>query len=593
MSDDCCVFPGAIGLNRILTTQSFRKEAPQDDSACYSWPVPQPDGKSCNVVLLGEPGTGKTRLALELSARLRTGANGANKPCSVLYYSLEQKPAVLCQAMKDLTSEMKDPIKDKKMQVECKVGPQAGTRPEKKGGSGNIVWFPTLSPRRLEQTGGQSDADSVFWRRYEEIRLLLNTFDGVEPELRMVVIDSLNVFGDKPVSRYMIEQLFALFHENGLVGMCIAEDPESVPERGAEEPHVSSKIANLADVVIKLGWSKDYGYQYRRIEVAKSRNTANAYGSHCMKIANNGIQVFPSLHCCYTFLTREKEPPTPRFSTVSRTSFGGNWVESLVIPGAVCDDLPSIVNTIVGPMDTDKSKLALSYGLVANKDRLKGNLSENGRFLIVSFDVSGSLSERAASLGEFGLVDGAAVTDFDIGPTKGSFKEVKKGGNVCGYQLWFAPGYLLAEEMVHFISQALITKTDIARVVFLDIGQIPSRHPALAQQMEQHAAPFVVLVELFRHVGVDACFVCTSPKEDPTSPGPEGLMASLGTMLARISHGTVKCQLSDRGEVLVSYSGRFALTGGKQWVLTFYTEGELSLTPSRVNEATPRPLRGA
>ena len=71
----------------------------------------------------------------------------------------------------------------------------------------------------------------------------------------MIVIDSLNVFGDKPVSRYLIEQLFTLFREKQIVGVFISEDPQAANQNSIE-PLISSGIANLADVVIKLTWQE-------------------------------------------------------------------------------------------------------------------------------------------------------------------------------------------------------------------------------------------------------------------------------------------------------------------------------------------------
>lgn len=589
MNEHYCVFPGAIGLNRILKTQSFSKQPADGDADLYSWPVPQKDGKSCSVVILGEPGTGKTRLALEMAARLKISIKGEKepKPCTVIYYSLEQSPQDLREQAKALGAN-----------VGCVVGPQANTLPQAsalRGRCKNIIFFPVLSPRRLEQTGRELDNDSVFWRRYEEIKLLLEEFAGGFPMARaafkrqqqeaeeegrkleqpallkypppmMVVIDSLNVFGDKPVSRYMIEQLFALFHEHGLVGVCVAEDPESAPSRGPEEPLISPGISNIADVVIKLGWKTEYDYQYRRIEVMKSRHTPNAYGSHCMKIVDTGIHIFPSLHCCYTFLTRNKDRQHRSTAVdLRRLDFGGNWlsqvrnpVQAVSVPGM----LPSIVHTIAGPMESGKTKLALSYGLAAKSP---------DKFLLVSFDVSGQLQERAASLDDFQLAGGDDLSrKIGLGDTKGTFDSVKNGNQVeVGYQLWFAPGFLLAEEMVHFISEALAYCRDVTRVVILDIGQIPTRHPALAAQMEKHSEPFVVLVELFRQVGVDACFVCTDKQADAAAAASLRLMDSLAVMLRRISHGTIACRISDQKHNLYEYSGKFANSsaGEQRWSL--------------------------
>lgn len=628
-----CVFPGALGLNRILRGQTYRADASRDDSGHFSWPEPTRNGYSCNIVILGEPGTGKTTLALELAAKLRIGVDpevakrmGIRvdpdlQSGTVLYYSLEQTPSTLITCMKRF-----EPCT-----AHCCEGPHAGEatataaerstcgsqqRTECDGKRNcpedwNQVFFPQLSPRRLEQTGEASDDKSIFWRRYEEIRFLIGRLTREDDAairnrpLRMVVIDSLNVFGDRPVSRYMIEQLFALFHENGLIGVCVAEDPEAAIKSGTEEPLISPGISNIADVVIKLEWSTEQGYAYRNVDVAKSRNAPNAYGKHRLKLRTEGVEIYPSLHCWYTFFSGSKDKLSSRAcqDDSSRLNFGGDWFKDrplfeklLKEKTELGPDLPSIMHTVTGPMDTKKTQIALSYALEASRDKVVAeNQLRPGKFLVVSFDVSSNLRERAAAFNVSALRS-ERDTSLVMNPNKGSFDRVKLGDDVVGYQLWLCPGYLLAEELIHFMSQVLMTKSDITRVVFLDIGQIPTRHPALSYQISEHGNLFVVLIELFRRMGVDACFVCTSCEEEKgdvsdRKSGQRFGADPLSRMLQSISHGTIRTQPNGSRPdcVMVTYSGRFAKDGNANCSIQVGING---IRCVGTDSAKPRPQPG-
>ncbi|MBN1900584.1 AAA family ATPase, partial [Candidatus Sumerlaeota bacterium] len=336
--EERCFFKGVLGLDRILKQQSF--PATQRDHNLYSLPYPQ-KGKtgSCNIVILGDPGTGKSTLALEMALGLRVGKLIENnvidgKPATVIYYSLEQDRDSLIKRMDEIQRPDKQPADKSKERAIYLEGPKNPFKKEDllvsdnekkekadkktKGQTTldnlNLILMPILSPRPLEQilpTGDEGRQESgIFWKRLGEIRNLIDNLERIRknpgnhlpPPLRMVIIDSLNVFGDKTLSRYLIDQMFSFFSDRGLIGAFIAEDFDSSRIEFDEKSILSPGIVNLADVVIRMSWDKEEGYFFRNIEIVKSRQTPNVYGQQQMKIRNKGIEIFPSLHSWYNYL---------------------------------------------------------------------------------------------------------------------------------------------------------------------------------------------------------------------------------------------------------------------------------------------------
>lgn len=599
---ECAEFPHFTGLGRILRIRPAVRAA--EGTVFYAWPLPLRDealkprfaSYPCNVVILGSPGTGKSRFALELAARLRIsemedGQLREAHPATVLYYSLEQPPSSLIARA----------LKFRPRTAACQVGPTrddgdgefflrargagAGaavrTAVEDSTASGdNIVWFPALSPRRLEQAEDPLDDRSTFWQRHTEMRTLIGKFVGIAareelPPLRMVVVDSLNVFGDKPISRYMIEHLFHLFSDNGLIGVCIAEDPEAAARSGAPEPFVSPGVTNLADVVLKLDWKPAQGYSHRTVEVLKSRHTPNAYGPQAMKLRDRGTEIYPSLHWWYGHIL-DATAAEPGSNERNRffwpdLSQKGNALDH-VLAGCVSQPtsgrgLPSVVHTVLGSRNTRRTRLALSYAHSAGRSE-----ADPPSFLLVCFDLSADPGEWLSTSNEFdvtlpgskddpwsrtllgadgtGTAKGAPLASLK--PTKGVFRTIglsrtRIDGTVerrRGCQFWFAPGYLLAEEFVYLLDAALGDPrcAKVNRVIFRDLAQVPANYPLMARELAMDGTLLRVVVELCRSRGRDCMFVCG---------GGDRISREVGERLASISHLTYSA--TGRGDRVHGY----------------------------------------
>jgi len=594
-----CSFEGIRGLDRILK----RDQILDGKGKAFSLPLSRHEGNGwqadpCNIVLFGAPGTGKSTLALDMAAELRTVSNamvddgrGGRKwescagtqvpePCTVLYYGLEQSPESLERRFRMLAQGPGKrvgaiPIIDVPGRDD---GPSNWAERYGKAVHGsdmclpNLVLFPRLSPRRLEDTGEPPDdgADhtSIFWRRYGEIRHLIETLQEREaevnrqtvsplpcnrwrvlftegpkepaanadaepgtsasagrgimpamPPLGMVVIDSLSMLGDKPVTRYLVDQLFALFTEKNVVGLFVVEERNGRLPEADSAPSVPSDVCFSADVVMRLGWMEWEGYAQRTLEVTKSRHSPTTYGRQWIKVRDQGVEVYPSLHNWYTYLHSAKRAadataPATRDSQLGLGDLGP------VLPARNAQP-PSVVTLVAGSNDTNKASLAARYAAQAGK----------GRSLLVSFAESPDFGNQATRHGSEWFADRGSDTDergwvegLALPANKGVFSCITATGttgvNPKGYQLWLAPGYLLSEELLWFVDErlaAIEAEADkdaakaISRVIFMDVGHIATGFPALARQILNGTSNFFpVLRRLLEHHRVDGLFVCST-----------------------------------------------------------------------------------
>lgn len=194
------------------------------------------------------------------------------------------------------------------------------------------VYVSRLSPRHLSPTG-DSEAD-IFEERAKEIENLLCGAEWLRrhrqdlPQLAMVCIDSLNVFGDRLLTREQLYRLFDMFKRTGIIGVFVLEEDEGQAISPDSRLH-GDVIEFLADVVISLQYGEDAGYFVRYFEIVKSRHQHQIYGKHPFKImrhdgrnaeeqcdagehddpnmpVQHGIVIFPSLH----YIVYATEPVT-------------------------------------------------------------------------------------------------------------------------------------------------------------------------------------------------------------------------------------------------------------------------------------------
>ena len=264
-----------------------------------------------NIVILGEPGTGKTTLALHIAAMCALREENGN--IFSAYITLEENYARLKEkgkhfgwdsyiqpmfSLKEVTSppppdvlgkwlsqslqfgieQVKDELIFQDKKTEWEVFQKEKKRP---------VLIPFLSPR-----GATNPEQSLFWERYYQLQTFLTAAEFLREhpnkdlryDLRVVCVDSLSVFGEHLLNREEILRIFDLFSQKGVLGVFIAEDRSRFTSSVNEQ--YMETIDNLADVVVQLKNEYQGDYFRRNIEILKSRYVKNLLGKHAFRIAS-------------------------------------------------------------------------------------------------------------------------------------------------------------------------------------------------------------------------------------------------------------------------------------------------------------------
>ena len=274
-----------------------------------------------NLVITGPAGVGKSTLAMELVAK-GTIENKNIFPVNA-YYSLEQPQA----SIREIADRLG--IKDNIINfayISDQLALSSNRKPDyidlysesvkKHMKKTFAIFFPKLAPRSYGKT---SNDNYLFWFRYKQIASLLEASRYYQLKnqakkkqataiLNSIVIDNLNSFSRHPLARQQVHQLFKLISWSGQLGIYIIENNPSEKEKIFQ-----SEVEFLADIVIRLDWhEKDY--QYKFIEIAKSRCQRNVIGKHPFKIKRKskndeselylnfgsepdaGFEIYPSIH---------------------------------------------------------------------------------------------------------------------------------------------------------------------------------------------------------------------------------------------------------------------------------------------------------
>lgn len=231
---------------------------------------------SGTILIRGAAGSGKRTLAFEMAA---ASASPINRGIAV-YCALETPAADLLpslvpqdeQAVRVLTVPYTD---------------DAGAFTALLSENGNAV------PQIVMQTLGPEEMPSVqripgelFFHRLRAVEQMLrairtyNDTPGHDVAVKLVVLDSLNAFGDIPVTRPMLARLFGLFRQYGVCGVFTMTDEEPGADSGLD----TEGAAFLADVVLRLGRQVPGGLTFA---VERSRFVPAMIGAHPYRMVHS------------------------------------------------------------------------------------------------------------------------------------------------------------------------------------------------------------------------------------------------------------------------------------------------------------------
>jgi KaiC/GvpD/RAD55 family RecA-like ATPase len=519
---------------------------------------------SGNIVILGNPGAGKSTLAFMIAAACVSDINNG----IAVYYSLEVTPKDMIDNMihnpnsKEINlaktwfylpkeDEHDDPDSDKLCNrlKEVLRGPKQSDVSEK-GIIKPQILFPTMSPRGL---AGSGEPHRLFLNRYAELELMLKAIkkynkEGNEPFIKIVVLDSLNAFGDCPLSREELFRLFDLFHHYGILGVFTLENSEI---KAQDESQLTSEIVRyMSDVVISLEKEVFNSYTCLYFEVEKSRYVPQVIGKHPYKIAGvnyktssqqlqlrKRVEIMPSLH--YRIFASEAKLK-PKETIVREEDKNKNEnekeVNNLFGIEALNDVLPNHfqtrsmrnpqIITIEGNSGLYKSDIALNAlftGILLKKPKngliIRMNdrsvFSLNGMRLntcvlkkLNDFNLTEKTSEGyKINLYEKDIQEEMPRSEHKYSSNMWSFD--KKSDEPQLIEIAFKSGALLPEEFIDEVCH-IIKQYNIKRVVFADIKTIGVSYPFLINSKTSGNIFLPALIHIMRNYGVHVIMSCST-----------------------------------------------------------------------------------
>ena len=483
-----------------------------------------PDNRGLNLVICGPPGVGKTTFAMELLNQGILKNGNENVSSLFAYCSLEQQNDPIKNMAYDI--DIIDNPVEKKESQKYTVGMQLRTPNflrlysdigKKDNGNDRRLIFPSLVPNIITPEGKHQD---IFWYRYKQIlrliegdRCLSMKSNKDHYRLAVIVIDSINGFTQEKLHRSDIHRLFKLITWSGLLGIHILENPPDLPVE-----NLQGEIEYLADIVIKLDWIRDE-YQYKVMEILKSRNQRHVLGQHPFKIRRIGkfsnIEFYPSIH---TLVSRnEKSVSINKKSNIedsvtfsynkdlnyiiqkNESSTGIRSNAFIVLRGETGGHKLAIGMSYIHKLiKKDTSNKIINVGLIINLGQTINydNVAESELW-------KGSNNEMISGLKSNISANISAKFSIDC-----YFSYEKKGNTIINkriiYIINFHPGFLLPEEFLYIISSVVdqiqskeilksatiskkwfkyfsenLNETIIKRALFNSTGHLPEQFPLL------------------------------------------------------------------------------------------------------------------
>ncbi len=519
------------------------------------------DEGSGNIVISGKPGVGKSTLAFQFAAAC---ASKFNEGISV-YFSLDVDEKQIVKSMKRSGGDLKinflcDYLSEGYGTL---IQNDTGSNEELEAMFRNVLYkndngkiipqviLPKLSPRGITPDMSSKE-DAIFVQRISELQKLLRAvsiynagqrnknIESREPMVKLVVIDSLDVFGERTLTREEISRLFMLFKQYGIIGVFTMGyvGYESL----TSEALYRAAVTYQADVVIELKKEFYNNYTCSYFEIVKSRYIRHVLGHHPYKVENyqkpneenmenkfsfsntdiiKKIVVLPSLHYRISasensVLSNSSGSKKTGMIKDEKTIFG---IEEIgrILPNHFKErrmDLPQII-TISGSSGLFKSDIALSAllsGIVDHKERgLIVRLGDRDAFAVRGVRFEKALLERFKKETKQKKDDNHLYfyeKDENVIHNDEPNKYTLKGWTIKKeeaepqlLEVTFKNGALLPEEFVDEICK-IINTYEIRRVVFMDLKYIGSSYPFLVNSDTSGNLFLSAFVHIMRNYGM-------------------------------------------------------------------------------------------
>lgn len=615
------------------------------------------DEGSGNIVISGKPGVGKSTLAFQFAAAC---ASSLNKGIAV-YFSLDIDE-------KQLVKSMKNPNGCLNINYLCDYSPtrngetlQYDTNSDEvlemtfrealyKKGQQIVpqIVFPKLSPRGISSDAGTKE-DAIFLERIDELQKMLRAIHAYNtkerkkesqsrtPLVKLVVVDSLDVFGEKILTREEINRLFMLFKQYGIIGVFTMGSVDS--DSLTPEAAYKSAVTYQADVLIEMKKEFYNNYTCSYFEVLKSRYIRHVLGHHPYKVENYELPVrnccsneeedtdmeeefsfkntdlikkmvvLPSLHYrisasenpMFPFSEdsgkkEEKQSPENDEEAYKKTIFG--IVEMIeIMPNHFRErsmSLPQII-TISGSSGLFKSDIALNAlfsGIVDKKENgLIVRLGDRDAFAVRGVRFENNLLKRTKDWirpkDQQPEDNGSDIYFYERDvhnnePNKYTLKgwSIKKSEETPHLlEVTFKNGALLPEEFVDEICK-IINIYNIRRVVFVDLKYIGSSYPFLVNSDTSGNLFLSAFVHIMRNYGMHVIMSSSESglEDSDVELRKAGILAdAILSCIAKTDQGRYE-SVYIMGEGLITdeqkRSAEFKTDYKNDYALKFYNESE-------------------
>lgn len=614
------------------------------------------DEGSGNIVISGKPGVGKSTMAFQFAAACASELNHG----IAVYFSLDVEEKQIVKSMRHIDSELRINYLCDYPSAQSREWNQydAGSNEELEAMFRNVLYkdkehrivpqivFPKLSPRGISPDTSAKE-DFIFLQRIEELQKLLRAISTYnmrerakeaelrEPFVKLIVIDSLDVFGERTLTREEINRLFMLFKQYGIIGVF------TMGFVGYEflnsEAVYKAAVTYQADVVIELKREFYNNYTCSYFEIIKSRHVRHVLGHHPYKVENYPIDaeekrtkysfpnkdlikkilVLPSLH--YRISASENSGPRPKKekdNTKIRSLFG---IETIVkiMPNHFKErslEFPQII-TISGKSGLFKSDIALNAllsGIVDYEERgLIVRLGDRDAFTVRGMRFEKGLLERIRDKGKDkdnndkgikGDKDAKDKDDKDIKDTKDNKvifyekgksvihndepnKYTLKGWSIKKeetkpqlLEVTFKNGALLPEEFVDEICK-IINLYGIRRVVFTDLKYIGSSYPFLVNSDTSGNLFLSAFVHIMRNYGMHVIMSSSESglKVSDVELRKAGILAdAILTCRTEINENAYEVYIEGEGLITNTQNNKakFIIEDTEEYELQFYSDSE-------------------